>query len=123
MNTLKLISPTVLYPMTTIDSINPETLKRVTQEARNGGEIPTIKVLEFKGYYIILDGVYEMIAANRVGKQQISVEIVPWESLNNWLSEKNIEKQLSIIGMNALYDIEALGGFTYNEYPAFYKKG
>ena len=78
MNTLKLISPTVLYPMTTIDSINPETLKRVTQEARNGGEIPTIKVLEFKGYYIILDGVYEMIAANRVGKQQISVEIVPW---------------------------------------------
>ena len=80
MNTLKLISPTVLYPMTTIDSINPETLKRVTQEARNGGEIPTIKVLEF-------------------------------------------EKQLSIIGMNALYDIEALGGFTYNEYPAFYKKG
>ncbi len=123
MNKIKSISPKVLYPMITIESINPDTLERVTHEIKKGADMPIIRVIEFGGYYIIWSGNYEMIAANIVGKSQVNVEIVPWEQKNSWLSEANIEEQLATVGMNALYDFEALGGFKYSEYPVFYRGG
>lgn len=116
----KSVSPKILYPMETIESIDPNTLDRVIQEMKNGMNNPPIRVIDFKGYYIILNGNYEMLAANIVGKLQVNVEIVPWHNQGNWLSEERIEKQLKIVGMNALYDFEALGGFEYPEYPFFY---
>lgn len=61
-----------------------------------------------------------MLAANITGKEQIDIEVIPWHQQKNWLSEENIEKQLKAVGRNALYDFEALGGFNYSEYPAFY---
>lgn len=123
MNEIKSVSPNVLYPMTTIESINPDTLQRVVYEIKNGVDIPLIQVIEFRGYYFIWHGNYEMIAANIVGKLQVNVEIIPWEQQTSWLSEKGIEEQLETVGMNALYDFEALGGFKYPEYPVFYKGG
>lgn len=83
--------------------------------------MPLIQVIEFGGYYFIWNGNYEMIAANMVGKLQVDVEIIPLEQQNSWLSEEGIEEQLKTVGMNALYDFEALGGFKYPEYPVFYK--
>lgn len=123
MNEIKSVSPKVLYPMTTIESINPDTLKRTVYEIKNRESMPIIQVIKFRGYYIILNGNYEMIAANIVEKPQVNVEIVPWEQQDNWLSEENITEQLAAVGMNALYDFEALGGFKYPEYPVFYKGG
>lgn len=123
MHEIKSVSPKVLYPMTTIESINPYTLERVTCDIKNGIDMPIIRVVEFKGYYIIWDGNYEMIAANILGKSKVNVEIIPLEQQNSWASEENIEEQLVSVGMNALYDFEALGGFNYSEYPSFYKGG
>ncbi|MCI8300234.1 MAG: hypothetical protein HFI69_07775 [Lachnospiraceae bacterium] len=123
MHEIKSVSPKVLYPMTTIDSINPDTLERVTLDIRNGTDMPIIQVIEFRGYYIIWDGNYEMIAANIIGKSKVNVEVVPLEQQNSWASEENIAKQLAAVSMNALYDFEALGGFNYSEYPGFYKGG
>ncbi len=123
MHEIKSVSPKVLYPMTTIESINPDTLERVTRDIKNGADMPIIRVIEFKGYYIIWDGDYEMIAANIIGKSKVNVEVVPLEQQNSWISEENIAEQLAAVGMNALYDFEALGGFNYSEYPSFYKGG
>ena len=123
MNEIRSISPKKLYPMTTIKSIHPDTLERVVHEIRSGSYTPIIEVAEFRGYYIILNGNYQMLAANIAGKSQVDVEIVSRDQKNTWLSEKNIEEQLEIVGMNALYDFEALGGFKYSEYPDFYKGG
>ena len=123
MNEIKSVSPNVLYPMTTIASINPHTLQKVVYEIKNGVDMPLIQVIEFGGYYFIWNGNYEMIAANMVGKLQVDVEIIPLEQQNSWLSEEGIEEQLKTVGMNALYDFEALGGFKYPEYPVFYKGG
>ncbi|OUN33268.1 hypothetical protein [Lachnoclostridium sp. An76] len=123
MNEIKSVSPNVLYPMTTIASINPDTLQKVVYEIKNGVDMPLIQVIEFGGYYFIWNGNYEMIAANMVGKLQVDVEIIPLEQQNSWLSEEGIEEQLKTVGMNALYDFEALGGFKYPEYPVFYKGG
>lgn len=123
MHEIKSVSPKVLYPMTTIESINPDTLERVTRDIKNGADMPIIRVIGFKGYYIIWDGDYEMIAANIIGKSKVNVEVVPLEQQNSWISEENIAEQLAAVGMNALYDFEALGGFNYSEYPSFYKGG
>ena len=76
MHEIKSVSPKALYPMTTIESINPDTLERVTLDIQNGADIPIIRVIEFGGYNIIWDGNYEMIAANIIGKSKVNVEIV-----------------------------------------------
>ena len=123
MHEIKSVSPKVLYPMTTIESINPDTLERVIKKIKNGTDMPIIRVIEFKKYYIIWDGDYGMIAANIIGKSKVNVEVVPLEQQNSWVSEENIAEQLAAVGMNALYDFEALGGFNYSEYPSFYKGG
>ena len=123
MNEIKSVSPNVLYPMTTIASINPDTLQKVVYEIKNGVDMPLIQVIEFGGYYFIWNGNYEMIAANIIGKSKVNVEVVPLEQQNSWISEENIAEQLAAVGMNALYDFEALGGFKYSEYPSFYKGG
>ncbi|TGY88058.1 hypothetical protein E5329_26005 [Petralouisia muris] len=123
MHEIKSVSPKVLYPMTTIESINPDTLERVILDIKNGTDMPIIRVIEFKKYYIIWDGDYEMIAANIIGKSKVNVEVVPLEQQNSWVSEENIAEQLAAVGMNALYDFETLGGFNYSEYPSFYKGG
>ena len=123
MNEIKSVSPTILYPMITIESINPDTLNRVVQEIKNGTDIPVIEVVDFRGYYITLEGTYEMLAANIIGKSQVDIEIIPLNQPRNWISEEDILEQLKAVGMNALNDFEALGGFEYTEYPVFYKGG
>ena len=52
----------------------------------------------------------------------IQVMIVPVMQHKEGVLDKayEIEKQLKAVGRNALYDFEALGGFNYSEYPAFY---
>ena len=120
MNEQRTVSPKSIYPLLTIESIDPDTLERIVKETKNGAGIPPIKVVEFRGYYFIWEGNYEMLAANITGKEQIDIEVIPWHQQKNWLSEENIEKQLKAVGRNALYDFEALGGFNYSEYPAFY---
>lgn len=120
MNEKKTVNPKSLYPMVTIESIDPDTLKRIVKETKSGAEIPPVKVVEFKGYYFIWEGNYEMLAANMAGKDEIDIEVITWHQQKNWLSEENLEKQIKAVGKNAVYDFEALGGFKYSEYPAFY---
>lgn len=123
MNEIKHVSPKILYPMTTIESINPDTLRRVINRIKEGTEMPIIEVIEFKGYYIIWSGNYEMLAANITGKSQIDVEIISLDQKKYQFSEEKIRQQLAAVGINALYDFEALGGFKYPEYPSFYQGG
>lgn len=117
------ISPRFLYPMTTIESIDPDVLKRVVCEMRSGSEFPAIKVIEFDNFYFIVDGDYEMLAANIIGISQVDIEIENGNMETFWLSESSIKEQLKSIGMNAIYDFEAIGGFKYSEYPVYYKGG
>ncbi|HJD48451.1 MAG TPA: hypothetical protein H9909_16545 [Candidatus Mediterraneibacter norfolkensis] len=117
----KSVDPKILYPMTTIEFINPDTLQHLVREVKNGMSLPTIKVIDFKGYYIIYDEEYSMLAANIIGKEQVDIEILSGIQTASWLSEESLEKELKAVGLNALYDFEALGGFKYSEYPVFYK--
>lgn len=119
---IKKVNPQRLYPMVTIESISPDTLEQTTCRMKDENEISIIRVIDFKGYYIMLDGFYEMLAANIIGKSEIEIEVVPLTECNTWISERTIKEQLKTVGMNALYDFEALGGFKYSEYPTFYNE-
>ena len=74
MNEQRTVSPKSIYPLVTIESIDPDTLERIVKETKNGAGIPPIKVVEFRGYYFIWEGNYEMLAANITGKEQIDIE-------------------------------------------------
>lgn len=40
-----------------------------------------------------------------------------------WDRKENILDNFRAIGMSALYDFEAVGGFVYDDYPSYYSKG
>lgn len=122
MSEQKLVNPKKLYPMVTIESIDPGILEKVVKETKNGAEIPPVRVVCFEGYYFIWEGNYEMLAANILGRERITIEEVSFAEQNTMQQEEKIKKQLKAVGKNALYDFEALGGFVYSEHPAFYEK-
>lgn len=119
----KKVSPKILYPMTTIESINPDTIKYAVKEIEEGKSILPIQVIDFKGYYIILEGTYEVLASNIKGIHEVEINVIDWKENNFYFSEADIREQLKTVGMNALYDFEAIGGFKYLDYPEFYKGG
>ena len=122
MSEQKLVNPKKLYPMVTIESIDPEIFEKVVKETKNGTEIPPVRVIYFEGYYFIWEGNYEMLAANILGREKIAIEEVSFAEQNARQQEERIKEKLKAVGKNALYDFEALGGFVYSEYPAFYEK-
>lgn len=123
MNKLLCVNPRILYPMTTIESINPNTLEYAVQQVKSGVELSAIRVIDYNGYYIVWEGEYEMLAANIAGKSLVNVEVISFLEQNTWITKEKIEQQLKNVGMNAIYDFEALGGFKYSEYPEIYKGG
>lgn len=114
------LSPDKLYPMTGINSIDPEILQQMVETMKAGGKVRPVKIMLFKGDYYILEGHYEMLAAN-VLKRELEAEAVNAEELSFWKDEDNILFQLQAVGMTALYDFEAVGGFRYKSYPPYYK--
>lgn len=117
------VKPNSLYPVVTLESINPQILNQVIESMREEMKIASIKVICYKGYYFILEGNYEMLAANIIRLQSIFIEILDRSKIGFWDKDENVEEQLKTIGMNALYDFEAVGKFTYSEYPKLYKRG
>lgn len=117
------VKPNCLYPVVTLQSIDPQTLSQVVESMKGGMETVPVKVICYKNYYFILEGNYEMLAANIIQKQSIPIEIFDRSKIGFWNKDENVEEQLRIIGMNALYDFEGIGGFTYGEYPLLYKRG
>ena len=117
------VKPSSLYPVVPLESINPQILNQVIESMRKEMKIASIKVISYKGYFFILEGNYEMLAANIIRLQSIFIEILDRSKISFWDKDENVEEQLRTIGMNALYDFEAVGKFTYSEYPKLYKRG
>lgn len=117
------VKPNKLYPLTTIASVNPQTLQKTVELLTKNVNIHTIKSFIYNGNMYMLDGSYEMLAANILNKENVDVEIVDKADISFWNIDENIEETLQAIGISALYDFEAIGGFTYENYPAEYKRG
>ncbi|MDE6530238.1 MAG: hypothetical protein K2K96_05620 [Lachnospiraceae bacterium] len=115
------VKPNKLYPLTTIDSVVPHTLQKTVELLTENIDIHTIKSFVYNGNMYMLDGSYEMLAANILNKENVDVEIIDRTNIPFWNIDENIEKILQAIGISALYDFEAIGEFTYENYPAEYK--
>lgn len=118
----KWVRPDNLYPVATIESIDPLVLNKVKECVRNGEKLSPIKVICYDGYYFILEGNYEMLAANIMRQPEIEIEILNRLELDFWNKDENIKEQLKIVGMNTLHDFEGIGGFIYAKYPELYKR-
>lgn len=117
----KRLNPKCLYPMCTVESVNPERLKTVLDRMRIGRETGRITVISYGGFYFILEGYYEMLAANILKMSAVDVEVRDRAETEYYKADDNLEIQLKKIGMNALYDFEAIGKFQYGTYPEYYK--
>ena len=117
------VKPSCLYPMITLNELDPKIISNTVETLKNEIMITPIKVMRYKGYFFVLEGIYDMLAANIIKKQSVPIEISDSFDTDLWEKAENIEEQLKSIGMNALYDFEEMGGFTYSEYPSLYKRG
>ncbi len=118
----KMISPQQLYPLTKIEYINPEKLNSTIDEAQRGKLSMPIEVIEYGNYYFIYEGNCEMLAANIIKKPYVEIEILDRLKLGFWKNDRDMESELSNVGMNTLYDFEEIGKFKYLEYPKWYKR-
>lgn len=103
-------------------SINPDTLRETVDNMAQGAN-GLIQVIEYKGYMYILEGNYEMLAANILGKEKVEIEIVESKELPFWGKEENILSNIEAINISTLYDFEAVGEFSYDDYPPYYGRG
>ena len=116
------MKPNKLYPLTTIVSVMPQTLQKTIELLTENIDVHTIKSFIYNGNMYMLDGNYEMLAANILNKENVDVEIIDRNGIPFWNIDGNLEETLQAIGISTLYDFEAIGGFTYEEYPAEYRR-
>lgn len=116
------MKPNKLYPLVTIASIDPETLKKTVESLADNKDTQAIKAINYNGKMFILEGNYELLAANILNKESVDVEIIDRNNIPFWNIDENLEDTLQAVGISTLYDFEAIGGFTYDEYPAEYMR-
>ena len=117
---LEKIKPTKLYPLISLKAIDSNLLDSTISRIKKREIIPMVKAFKYYGDLYIIDGYYEMLAANLLNYDVIDVEIVDRKSIPIWKKSKEVTNTLKDIGRSALYDFEAVGDFKYNKYPKKY---
>lgn len=117
-----LISPQKLFPTESFVFIKNDILQYYIEEYKKGGILEKPLVFLFDKNYYILKGHHLTLAAIMAQIKEICVEIVDNKQYSFWNNDENIIDTLRSIGMSTLYDFEAVGGFTYPQYPDYYKK-
>ena len=120
---IKMISPKELYPTESLFTIEENRIKFHMKCFKDNIETEEIKVFLFDGDYYILEGHHKMLAANRLQLLEIPVNVVDISEYNYWSQRENVIANSKALGMTALYDFEAVGGFLYDKYPRYYNKG
>ena len=120
---IKMISPRKLYPTESLFSIEENKILFYMECFKENIVTEDIKVFLFNGNYYILKGHHKMLAANRMQMSDIAVDVVDIPANTFWSKQENISDNFRAIGMTALYDFEAVGGFVYDDYPSYYGKG
>ena len=117
-----IINVNELYPTESIASVSPSKINRLRNFISKDGSNTEIFVIEYKDNYYVVKGHHQLLAASGLGIHSVRVFLVDYHDLSYFSKPSNIEETLSSIGLSALYDFEAIGGFTYSEYPSLYSK-
>ena len=111
-----------LYPLVTIDSIDPEVLNEAVSKERVENRDKEIIVAEYEGDLYVVKGIYEVLAAGILGKQYINVDVFDFHMLPGIKGEEDIKNRIGAISLSKLYDFETVGGFRYEKYPVYYER-
>lgn len=117
------VSPKRLYPTISLSSVNEEKIKLYMKCFSDDIATEQIRVFLLSGNLYILRGHHKMLAANRLGIPEIRVDVVNTLPEESSVKGEDIMESVRIIGLTALYDFEAVGGFQYDEYPEYYEQG
>ena len=109
-----------LYPTESLASISPDRINKLKEFLSPDGTNTEIFIIEYKGFYYIVKGHHQMLAAAYLGAKKVRVYLVNYNDLSFLSNPKNIESTLSSIGMSTVYDFEGIGGFKYESYPEYY---
>lgn len=118
----KMVLPKTLYPTESLFSIKENKILFYMKCLKENIVTENIEVFLFKGNYHILEGHHKMLAANRMQLAEIVVDVIDIPTDTFWSKQENIIDNFKEIGMTALYDFEAVGGFVYDNYPNYYGK-
>lgn len=110
-----------LYPTESLISIRPEKIKEIKEFLHPDGTNTDIFIIEYKGYYYIVNGHHQLLAAANLGAKKVRAYLVDYHNLSFFSNSKNIENTLSYIGMSTIYDFEGIGNYKYDSYPIYYK--
>lgn len=116
-----LIDINKLYPTESLVFILPEHIENEKKIIDNNEENTCITAFEFEGNYYIVDGHSQLLAAACSGLKRVRVFLLDPSALKFFSERDNIISTLASVGMSTLFDFEAIGGFTYPEYPVYYK--
>lgn len=114
-------SPNQLYPLESSVCVNAETLNKAVEQIKQGKEL-MVTALKSAGILYLLEGTYEMLAANILRIPRIKVAIMDVSNTPFWKEEGRLREVVSSISVASLYDYEAIGGFKYEMYPSEYRR-
>ena len=119
---VQLVDINKLYPTESLVFIEPESIKRIATMIKADGTDTEIIVFLFESHYYIFKGHDQLMAAAFLQASKVRVFLVDYKELPFFCDEKNIKSTLKSIGMSTIFDFEGIGGFTYPEYPEYYRK-
>ncbi len=120
LNKLK-ASPQMLYPTETIAGINDKLTKQCYEAYLSGkGQSEEVLAVRYHDCLYIYEGHEQVLAAAQFNLIEIDVTEVDRNSIGFWADDEAFTGTLRDIGITAVYDFEASGGFRYESYPSFY---
>lgn len=119
---MKKVNLTKIFPTVTLESILNDNILYFVDKFKNQEEVIPILVYLFDTNYYIIDGHHRMLASAICGNCDIDVIELEKDELPNWCDDKIFTSTLNSLGMRTIYDFEAIGNFSYDEYSKYYKK-
>ena len=121
-NELVYVSPKLLYPTESLESISNNRIHFYIECFRNNIEVESVQVTIFDDVYYILSGHHLMLAAVLENVEKINVDIKEFKDIAFWGDRQDFISTLESIGMRTLHDFECIGNFSYEAYPEYYSK-
>lgn len=114
------VSPFRLYPTETLESISNSTIQFYLECIKDKVEIDPIRIIVFDNNFYIVDGHHKVLASILSKCNTVKVQVVDRLTVSAYKEIDNFKNTLSIVGKRTLYDFEAVGNFSYSEYPEYY---
>lgn len=117
LNKKTIVSVSKLYPTESLASIMPQKIEQYKAIINGNGTQTEIFAFSYKNHYYIAKGHCQFLAAAQGGAKEVAIHLLERSTFRFFSKSENLESTLSSIGKSTLYDFEAIGGFTYDDYP------